>query len=290
MSNTTNLELPYLAVGQALKHVRVNETLRRLDAVVQLTVISASCTTLPGSPEDGAVYVVPAGKSGSEWSAFANWSLRYYRDGAWQQITPREGWLAYVWNTDQLLSCTGLNWSLFAPGKLQSLSAGDTLVGRLSSGAGRAEEITCTAAGRALLEAADAAAQLATLGTWRVLAACAVAASLTGTTTETPLATITLTGGAMGASGVSGRTLMNNGVSTTAANMHQRTYQNRNAQNAQVGSASVLGNSFGANANWPLTASENASVDHPIVLSGHLTNTGETVTLGSYVVEVAHRA
>jgi len=97
--------------------------------------------------------------------------------------------------TDLLLHYTGSTWELFAPGKLLTLSASDKLIGRATSGAGVAEEITCTAAGRALLHDADAAAQLATLGTWRVLAASAVAASVTGTTTETALAaTITLLG------------------------------------------------------------------------------------------------
>ena len=164
MSNTTNLALRYLAVGQAQKHVTVNETLRRLDAVVQLTVVSASTTAEPGSPGDGAVYIVPSGKSGTQWASFANWSLGYYRDGAWEQISPREGWLAYVADTDLLLHYTGSAWELFAPGKLLTLSATDKLLGRSSSGAGAAEEITCTAAGRALIDDADAAAQRTTLG------------------------------------------------------------------------------------------------------------------------------
>jgi hypothetical protein len=42
MSNTSNLVLPYLAVGQAQKHVTVDESLRRLDALVQLSVVSAT--------------------------------------------------------------------------------------------------------------------------------------------------------------------------------------------------------------------------------------------------------
>lgn len=42
--------------------------------------------------------------------------------------------------------------------------AADRLLGRASAGTGAVEEITCTAAGRALLDDADAAAQLATLG------------------------------------------------------------------------------------------------------------------------------
>lgn len=48
--------------------------------------------------------------------------------------------------------------------KIQNVSATDKLLGRASSGAGVVEEIACTAAGRALLDDADAAAQRATLG------------------------------------------------------------------------------------------------------------------------------
>ena len=49
-------------------------------------------------------------------------------------------------------------------GKLQDVSATDKLLGRSTAGAGDIEEITCTAAGRALLDDADAAAQRVTLG------------------------------------------------------------------------------------------------------------------------------
>ena len=47
--------------------------------------------------------------------------------------------------------------------KIQDVSATDKLLGRQSSGAGDIEEIDCTAAGRALLDDADAAAQRVTL-------------------------------------------------------------------------------------------------------------------------------
>lgn len=47
---------------------------------------------------------------------------------------------------------------------LPYLSATDKILGRSSAGAGPAQEITCTAAGRALIDDADAAAQLTTLG------------------------------------------------------------------------------------------------------------------------------
>jgi hypothetical protein len=48
--------------------------------------------------------------------------------------------------------------------KIQNVTATDRLLGRQSAGAGDIEEITCTAAGRALLDDVDAAAQRTTLG------------------------------------------------------------------------------------------------------------------------------
>lgn len=48
--------------------------------------------------------------------------------------------------------------------KMQNVSATDKILGRSTAGAGNVEEITCTAAGRALLDDADASAQRVTLG------------------------------------------------------------------------------------------------------------------------------
>jgi hypothetical protein len=48
--------------------------------------------------------------------------------------------------------------------KIQNVSATDRVLGRQTAGAGSIEEITCTAAGRALIDDADAAAQRTTLG------------------------------------------------------------------------------------------------------------------------------
>jgi hypothetical protein len=82
MAQSTNLQLPYLSAGQAQKHVTVNESLRKLDALVQLAVVSATTTAQPASPSDGQVYILPSGKTGAQWGAMAVNALAYYADGA----------------------------------------------------------------------------------------------------------------------------------------------------------------------------------------------------------------
>lgn len=69
---------------------------------------------------------------------------------------------------DITVSASGATWTIdntaVSYGKIQNVSATDRLLGRSSAGAGVIEEITCTAAGRALLDDASAAAQITTLG------------------------------------------------------------------------------------------------------------------------------
>ena len=317
MSNSSNLVLPFLAVGQAQKHVTVNETIRKLDAIVQLAVVSATTTVQPGSPSDGAVYIIPSGKSGDQWAGFANGSLGYYRDGAWVEITPREGWLAFVKDSDQLLAWSGAAWVLFAPGKLLDVSASDRLLGRASAGAGPAEEIACTAAGRALLDDADARAQCSTLGAWHVLGASGVASAHTGDTAETQLASITLPGGAMGPNGIlrvttlwsytnsannktlrvrlgglSGTAFQANVVTASNIGVMQRTIQNRNSQASQIGfnAANAASYTTVGSGTSVATGSVDTSADQSIVITGQLASAGETVTLEACLVELAHRS
>lgn len=146
--NSTNLQLPYLAEGQAQKHVTVNETIRRLDAVVQVTVESATTTAEPGAPSDGQTYIMPSGKTGTNWDSFPDNAIAYYRDGAWEAITPGEGWLAFVRDADRLAYFDGSDWTGSAVlanqanafDVAQELTGGATIGGAVS--AGRATNIS----------------------------------------------------------------------------------------------------------------------------------------------------
>jgi hypothetical protein len=87
--------------------------------------------------------------------------------------------------------------------KVQNVSGTDRLLGRLSAGVGSIEEIACTAAGRALLDDADAATQRTTLGLGTISTADGTwtnGSSFSGTSsgTNTGDQTITLTGDVTG--------------------------------------------------------------------------------------------
>lgn len=76
--------------------------------------------------------------------------------------------------------------------KIQDVSATDRLLGRSSAGAGEFEEIICTAAGRALLDDASAAAQRTTLGLGAIATLAAPSGTVVGTTDSQTLSSKTL--------------------------------------------------------------------------------------------------
>jgi hypothetical protein len=110
LSESTNLGLPYLAQGQAQKHVTANESYCRLDALVQLAAMSATTAAQPASPADGEVYILLSGKTGAAWGGMAVGALAHYHDGVSEQITPREGFVAFVKDENLLCACDGASW------------------------------------------------------------------------------------------------------------------------------------------------------------------------------------
>jgi hypothetical protein len=110
MSQSTRLQLPFLAGAQAQKHITVNESLLRLDALVQLSAKSATTAAQPASPSESDIYLLPTGKTGAAWSAMANGALAYYRDSAWEELTPKAGWRCYVEDTETLFVRDATGW------------------------------------------------------------------------------------------------------------------------------------------------------------------------------------
>jgi len=101
MSATILLDLPYIAAGQAQKHVTHNEALRRLDALVLLAVIDRDLAAPPGGAADGERYLVADAAAGA-WAGHAG-EIAALQDGAWAFLAPREGWLAFVADEKRLV-------------------------------------------------------------------------------------------------------------------------------------------------------------------------------------------
>jgi hypothetical protein len=117
---------------------------------------------------------------------------------------------------DITVSATGTSWVIdnqaVTYAKIQDVSATDKLLGRSTAGAGSVEEITCTAAGRAILDDADASAQRTTLGLG-TLATQSGTFSGTSSGTNTGDQTISLTGDVTGSgTGSFAATIANNAV------------------------------------------------------------------------------
>ena len=110
MSETSpNLTLPYVQPSQAQKHVTVNESLRRLDAVAQLSALSRSIATPPTSPAEGDRYILPSGATGA-WAAGDDHDIAAFQDGAWAFYPPGEGWLCQIGDEAELFAFRDGDW------------------------------------------------------------------------------------------------------------------------------------------------------------------------------------
>nr|WP_321510247.1 DUF2793 domain-containing protein [uncultured Celeribacter sp.] len=137
MSETPRFNLPLLAAAQAQKHVTVNEALSRLDALMQLRLVSVSETTPPLSAAEGTAYGVPSGAVNA-WAGQGG-QIAVYVNGGWAFVPAGLGMRAYVEDDNGWAGFDGSEWVA----GLQALSAnGAGMVARvieidhsLSSGA-----------------------------------------------------------------------------------------------------------------------------------------------------------
>ncbi|MEO0496414.1 MAG: DUF2793 domain-containing protein [Pseudomonadota bacterium] len=114
MEETPNLNLPYIAAAQAQKHITHNEAIRRLDAVVQMSVGATQSAPPPMPIADGQRYIVDIAATG-DWAG-QDTKVAAWQDGEWAFITPHAGWLAYDISTGAYLSFDGSTWAAMASG------------------------------------------------------------------------------------------------------------------------------------------------------------------------------
>ena len=103
------LGLPFLQPSQAQKDVTVNDSLTKLDVIVQLSLEAADAVTPPVTPQEGQVFGVGAAPTG-EWAA-APRSLATWFNGAWLFVAPQIGWRAWDKIESNLKIWDGNRWS-----------------------------------------------------------------------------------------------------------------------------------------------------------------------------------
>lgn len=124
MSNSFHLALPFLEAAQAQKHVTVNEALRRLDALLHLSVATRDLAAPPEEAEEGARYIVGAAAEGA-WAGREG-SVAALIDGAWTFFTPAAGWQAFDEATGAMLVHDGTGWSPAGGGGIAGASGAAT--------------------------------------------------------------------------------------------------------------------------------------------------------------------
>lgn len=93
--------------GQSDAHVLYNDSMNRVDSLILHAVIHR-INTPPGSPPEGATYVVGDSPTGV-WSSNAKDLVFYFSD--WIFVTPIEGYSVFNQNSNQLLCFDGTNWA-----------------------------------------------------------------------------------------------------------------------------------------------------------------------------------
>jgi hypothetical protein len=108
VEETSNLLLPYILAAQAQKHVTHNEALRKLDALVQISIVDRDLSMPPATPAEGARYIVAASPAG-EWAGRAG-RIAAWQDGAWTIYEPRKGWLVWIEDEGTIAAWNGAEW------------------------------------------------------------------------------------------------------------------------------------------------------------------------------------
>ncbi len=108
MSNSPNLNLPYIAANQAQKHVPHNDALAMIDGLLHMAVVSRGANAPPASFADGNRFLVGNAPTG-EWASQAG-MIALRSAGLWQFLIPQAGWVIWVITENIQLIFNGTAW------------------------------------------------------------------------------------------------------------------------------------------------------------------------------------
>ena len=109
-STDPNLGLTYgWTLGESGWHTSMDTNLKRLGALVGLSVKDRDLTTPPASPIDGDRYIIPAAATGV-WAGKTN-QIAVRVTNAWEYYTPKVGWLCYIDDEAVLSVYKSTGWS-----------------------------------------------------------------------------------------------------------------------------------------------------------------------------------
>ena len=114
MTSSPRLNLPFVMPAQAQKHVTVNESLARLDAIVQARAISQATAQQPEEPAAGDSYILPAAAGGDQWAAYGVGAFVTYTEDGWSQSPVPAGARVWVADQDALVVFDGAVWKNLA--------------------------------------------------------------------------------------------------------------------------------------------------------------------------------
>ena len=111
MANTDpNLGLNYgWTLGESGWDTGMDANLKRLGALVSLSVTDRDLTTPPASPANGDRYIVPAAATGA-WAGKTN-QIAVRIGGVWEYHAPKVGWLCYIEDEAKLTVYKAGGWS-----------------------------------------------------------------------------------------------------------------------------------------------------------------------------------
>lgn len=184
---TPKLSMPELSVSQAGKEITHNQALAILDQLVQPVVLDKDLATPPGSPANGAAYIIAAAATGA-WSGKSG-QVAYWLSSAaaWSFYAPLDGWSVWVADEAKRYGYLGGTWSAGAGASLFAPVVTESTTSRTLTVADAGAYIRHTNAAASTVTVAPQASQ-----TWVADTEIHIRRSASGDLTLTPGAGVTL--------------------------------------------------------------------------------------------------